>query len=615
MTIRSKLILVSVLVFFSMVTLSLVYVISQQKIERIENERGVLSDLALTVREFDLIVNSLDSNQVQSIFEKYRAAAADMEEAFNALDSIHELPKTSANLAKAIDIIKRLRPLAQEAHTEIEAAYKVLENDVEHYFGETYSSTVLMFYTNEYLRGKHDLSEVYIHLEDFMTAVLGASGTLDAICNTIAEQEELILRYKNRLQNIMLLVTSVTTLLLILVVSVISLVISRSIRSRVAFIEQTLNPMGEGDLSGTIEEQGNDEISKIAVSINTIKKNLRLLIANTIEKVALLRNKSDDLSAHMEETSASIAQIHGRIQDSEKQLQVQDEAVTETSESAEIFTTNKEILDREMSRQLQTIDSSASSIEQMIATIASLNTHAERLDSGAEVMLNLAEHGNKSIETVRESAQNINSFSDNLMDAAKLINDIAAQTNLLAMNAAIEAAHAGKSGLGFSVVADEIRKLATQSASQAKRVSSELNAVKQGIQDISGRTEESHASFTDILAQSREVRSLVSMVRDALAEQDSGGKALLSDIAGLRSISSQLAEAGEAIGTVHDKMQRSIKRLKESTSMVNRNNVEIFSGTEEINSSVGHILSMSIENNEHIQDLEHETGRFKIEEE
>ncbi|MCD1655228.1 HAMP domain-containing protein [Treponema zuelzerae] len=612
MTIRRTLLSQTVFVVIAVVLVTVIFIATLRSMERIDRERSILSDLARACVDFTAATNSLDSNTMAGARERFVLASEVLDRAFDRVDGITELNSAGGELASAVQIVKNLRPLADAASSEVLEIYDLLAMDVKRYFFEIQSVPLIRFYTNEYTRQKYDLSDVYGRLDVFFTKIAGASATMTSLTTTIAEQESLITDLVEQRKTLGVGISVLISILLSLFLAAYTLLTGKSIGSRVSLIEDALIPMGNGDLTAAVPESGSDEISAIAGSVNRLRDNLSLLIRDTKIKVAALRGTGLELSAEMEETSASILRINERISDNKLHLEAQEIAVKNTAESVVLLDRQTKQLDAEVNRQAGVIEHSASSVEELLANISSLAATTEKVSSAAGDLVLIADSGRERIDSVSEAVRSVNESSDNLLAAAKVISMIAARTNLLAMNAAIEAAHAGSAGLGFAVVADEIRSLANQSSEQAKRVSADLREAKDRLQVVSGLSEEANSSFHGILAHVREVSELIDGVGIALEEQNAGSTSLLTGISDLRAIGSRVRIAAEEMRGANSLIQTSVSRLSETTSLVNDNNAEILTGTGEINKAVASILDLTESNRSFINDLEADTSRFIV---
>ena len=198
-------------------------------------------------------------------------------------------------------------------------------------------------------------------------------------------------------------------------------------------------------------------------------------------------------------------------------------------------------------RQADEITNTSSAVEEMAASMNQVSRNAEASAEAARRAFDLAEHGDRSVRDTSEAMARIDSAvlqtsdkmrllgarSSEISEIIDLINDIAAQTNLLALNAAIEAAHAGEAGLGFSVVAEEIRKLAERSARATKDVASliksiqnetteALSAMEAGMKEVKGGSSlasQASRALQDISAAVRQSSELIEEISAASDEQ------------------------------------------------------------------------------------------------
>ncbi|MDR0455877.1 MAG: methyl-accepting chemotaxis protein, partial [Treponema sp.] len=221
-----------------------------------------------------------------------------------------------------------------------------------------------------------------------------------------------------------------------------------------------------------------------------------------------------------------------------------------------------------------------------------------------------SENGKTGLQMVAQEIQEIAHDSEGLLEINSAMNNIASQTNLLSMNAAIEAAHAGEVGKGFAVVADEIRKLAESSGQQSKTTAAMLKKVKASIDSITKSSNEVLARFGAIDSSVKTVSVHEQNILHAMEEQEIGGKQILDSIGRLRDIthsvkkgSDSMAQDGEALVTETDEF---IKTSQEAVKGMN----EILTGINQINISVNLVNDMSVENNRNFDDLKQETGKF-----
>lgn len=170
---------------------------------------------------------------------------------------------------------------------------------------------------------------------------------------------------------------------------------------------------------------------------------------------------------------------------------------------------------------------SSSSIEQMVANVQSITRVLEQNAQSVQSLEDASETGREGLDHIAALISQIAGQSDGMIEASTVIQRIASQTNLLAMNAAIEAAHAGQYGRGFAVVADEIRKLAESAGAQASSISKVLKNLKGLIDQTTDSSREAQRRFGQVLSLTAQVREQEAVIRNAAEEQNIGGKQVL----------------------------------------------------------------------------------------
>jgi methyl-accepting chemotaxis protein len=370
---------------------------------------------------------------------------------------------------------------------------------------------------------------------------------------------------------------------------------------------------GEGNLSTKrIAVINNDEIGIMGTLFNQTLDKISALVLLIQDQTINLSNVGEELTDNMNQTAKVVTEITGNIKKIKGQVVTQSEAATDTTATMGQVVENITNLNTSVEAQTESVSQSSSAVEEMLANIKSVTS---TLMQNAENVKNLnkaSELGRASIEEVSQDIQGIAKESEGLLEINAVMENIASQTNLLSMNAAIEAAHAGETGKGFAVVAGEIRKLAESSTAQSKTISNVLKKIKSSIDKINISTTSVLEKFQDIDKEVRTVSDLESNIRSAMEEQSEGSKQILQAISHLQDTTSQVKDGSEKM--LHDshKVIKESESLAEATKEINEGVNEIASGADYINSAVERVHVISNDNKEHIGTLSKEVEKFKV---
>jgi methyl-accepting chemotaxis protein len=364
------------------------------------------------------------------------------------------------------------------------------------------------------------------------------------------------------------------------------------------------------DLTKRISICSVDELGSIAGMVNAFCEHLSGGIGTIKYKINGLNHTSFELSINMGKTSTAVEKITANL-DSMRDLMVkQENGAEEAGRAVGDIKENIDSLKKIIEEQTESVNMSSSAIEEMTANIHSVTQTLVENSKNVGVLTEASEHGRTGLHSVAQDIREIAHDSEGLLEINSVMNTIASQTNLLSMNAAIEAAHAGEAGKGFAVVADEIRKLAESSSKQSKTTATMLKKIKASIDNITKSSDNVLERFSAIDTSVKTVSQHEQNILNAMEEQETGGKQILESISRLRDITSSVKKGSDQMTESGDTLVREsdgfIKISKETVEGMN----DILKGIHQINDSVSHVNDMNMENNNNFESLKQETQKF-----
>ncbi|MDO6993988.1 methyl-accepting chemotaxis protein [Brachyspira innocens] len=345
-----------------------------------------------------------------------------------------------------------------------------------------------------------------------------------------------------------------------------------------------------GDLRKRIPSKNNDEVGLLVYNFNLFLSSLDNLIGElklesykvfdeikVIEKVIDENtNRINDQSSSITESVASVNNIITSIQNVTSSTDQQRHAFSSASIAVEELLQTIYKINDNMERQSSAVEQTSASIEEMISNITSVAKSVNKADSFSKKLLVDAHDGGDTVDEVIEAVRGIEESSDQIKEIVNVIQGIAEQTNLLAMNAAIEAAHAGEQGRGFSVVADEIRSLAEHTADNTKSITNIIKAITKRIEETVELASNSGKSLDNILDMSENTARVVSEINTANSELEVGGRDILETIRHLNNITTGVKESvkeqmnsGDVVDsqiTLLDQITREVSDIIEANS-------------------------------------------------
>ena len=369
---------------------------------------------------------------------------------------------------------------------------------------------------------------------------------------------------------------------------------------------------GEGDLTVRLPVHGNDEVTDLSEYFNeTIEKigsSIKTVGKNTLD----MTNIGNELASNMTETASAVHQISANIDGVKQQALTQAASVSETAATIEEIIRTIKQLNSNIENQAASVAESSSAVEQMVGNIASITQTLGKTDDVIKTLASATADGKETVTGANTVTQRIAEESGGLLEASSVIQHIASQTNLLAMNAAIEAAHAGEAGKGFAVVADEIRKLAEESSSQGKTITETLKILSGEIEALSFSAKTAEEKFNAIFALSEQVKTMSQNLMNAMREQENGSKEVLTAIRDINMVTNQVNDGSAEMLRGGENVAKEMQKLDELTRVITDSMNEMASGAVQISNAVQEVNTISQKNKESIENLSKEVGKFKV---
>ena len=409
-----------------------------------------------------------------------------------------------------------------------------------------------------------------------------------------------------------LAITVSLAIVLALVAIIISLRFSVILTRPIGSLFGVLKALAEGDFTQQIETKGKDEISQMTQMLKVTQNSIRGILNDIDGRARSLEDVGQELSKIMTESAITLNRINTNTQNMMEKSVSQSASVTETNATMGQIVKNIETLNQYIETQTISLNRSSSEIEKMIRQTTAVTQVLVKNEKNVENLTSASEEGYSKVQKVSDDIRTVTTESEKLLEINQVIQKIASQTNLLAMNAAIEAAHAGDVGRGFAVVADEIRKLAESSSAQAKTVSAVLKRIKGALDSISHASGAVLTGFAVIDSAVKTVTEQENNIRDTMETQDSGSKEILQNMGRSLKITENVRRSsGEMLAGSREVIGEG-KRLETLTADLTGGMKEMVESLDLLNTTVTRADQISLENKESIDILLEEISRFKI---
>ena len=347
--------------------------------------------------------------------------------------------------------------------------------------------------------------------KNFMSAYVPIiiNGVVDHVVFTGAQVDDIEEMISSGIKKSVFYIISISLSILLFVVIISIFIVKKIIIKPISKTITVFQEVGNGDLTVNVPLIGNDELTDMSGYFNQTISQMRDSLTSIHNGTTEMQAVGNEIASNMAETASAVKQISANIDGVKHQALTQADSVTETAATIEEIVRTIKQLNNSIETQAASVSESSASIEQMVANIASIGQTLEKTDDAIKELTSATSDGKDTLVTSNSVTQKIAEESGSLMEASSVIQHIASQTNLLAMNAAIEAAHAGEAGKGFAVVAEELGRLAAAALESSRDIGKSVTEVIQNIAVTAKNSESLDKAFNELNLKTDKMYSTV----------------------------------------------------------------------------------------------------------
>ena len=351
---------------------------------------------------------------------------------------------------------------------------------------------------------------------------------------------------------------------------------------------------------------------ELVAEVNRFLEKFQGITSEIKDSESKLRVVGRDMNGAADNVGRAISEIIGSINDVGASMSSQESSVRSAAGAVDDVAGNIDRLDKMIMAQAEQVSSASSSVEEMVGNIRSVNSTVDAMADSFGELESRSLDGQSKQHAVNEKISQIEEMSRMLQEANSAIASIASQTNLLAMNAAIEAAHAGDAGKGFAVVSDEIRKLSETSSTQSKTIGEQLQSIQSSIAEVVSASQDSSGAFTAVTDEIKHTNELVQQIKAAMVEQTEGSQHVIDMLARMKDSTIDVTSAARDMADRNKKILRNMDDLQDSSRIMKESMDKMSSGASRVSESGNELSEISSRMRESIADIGNQMSQFTV---
>ncbi|WP_028975196.1 methyl-accepting chemotaxis protein [Spirochaeta cellobiosiphila] len=609
MRIKSKLIGFSSIFIFGMLVISLIQIVDQVLVGQLKDFQLELSKNIADWQNLRMSTNDLINSRsgYVKVKEREKEARQRLENSLLILETHPGRRLLREETQKKLEGIPRLYGNIENKLDTIETNFADLEtSDVLLKMQTTDLKTVTLL-MNEDIGTMAALSFSVLNNQIQSVLVFFETGI-----EIVTETRNYVDTEINKIQQIFLYISVGSFIFLSFLSILAGIRFASSLSQRLRLMEDAMKEVSSKNLALDIELKGKDEVSNTAKDLNSLIGSLKDFFGATQIASTDIRSHGEDISGATEETSVALNQIGKNISSIKTLIERIHVSVKSNFTSIKQISTNIDRLSDKTYEQSNRNDDTSASIEEMDASIKSIARLGSERKEQAMELKNVVNLGGEKVANTNQIITDVAKEIDSLLEITSLIKAVSQQTDLLSMNAAIESAHAGEAGRGFSVVAEEIRKLAENTSENAVQIDNSLLGM---IEQIKMAQEAAHTSF-DVFEQIKEtadqLTEALTEIIENMSELSQGSQRILKSTSEGTEMIKAIRNESQSIDDQSKDIQETMRILDQISDEATLGIKEIELGVQEINDAMNNIKKLNISNQEKINHLDTDVRGFKL---
>lgn len=495
-----------------------------------QNELIVLRDL---MQQQNITLSKFLNNKIPVLIqiEELKIIIDKTNDSIEQVRGIDILPTLNEKTIKAFSSIGKLDDLLKVAHKRL---FIAVDNLVANFdkSDTTFSIKGIALYKN-----RKNYTVLLLDTHKVVSFGYSVEIALEAAFDILTEQSSVIGNVVQSYKRFATIISLSVVGIAIVISMFFALLISGKISRSIAALTEGLSLMATGDFTKDIKINSSDELGILGDEMNRFQDDLN----QSLNRIKNSSKENEDANIGLIETaadsSAVTTEISANIDSINNQMLKLDENIFKSNSETKDISEFAYELNNFTTEQMAMVEESTAAITEMIASISSISGLTDNNSKVIKTLEATVIEGDNKLNLTTDLIEDINSTVNEINSMSEIIQNISDQTNLLAMNAAIEAAHAGDAGKGFAVVADEIRKLAEASAENSRDISKNLSDITTKFEQASVSGQSTREAFTNINNNIKNVSHALLQVSSSTTELNTGGSQILEAMEHLKEIS------------------------------------------------------------------------------